>query len=137
MPITSPYSLKNAALTIDVDDFTAAVSQVQFNPRTQSSTWRGISGNTIRDQAVAEWDCQLGLAQDLAPSGLLRYLLDHDGEQKDVVFTPVETEGGNDLTIEATLVISAATIGGTAGADVTTATATCAVIGKPEFVDPT
>jgi hypothetical protein len=84
VPLTSPYSLKAATFEVELDDFTAAVSQVQFDPSTSSTTWRGIGGNVRKDQSVAEWTCTLGLAQDLAPGGLLRYLLDNEGQTKDV-----------------------------------------------------
>lgn len=131
IPLATPYSLKAATLSIATDDFTAAVSQVEFAPSTSQSTWRGIGGNIVRDQAIAEWSCTLGLAQDLAPAGLLRYLLDNEGLNKTAVFTP--KTGGP--TITATLVISPATIGGTAGADVAASSVTLAVVGKPVFDD--
>lgn len=129
--LTTPYSLKNATLAIDADDFSAAVSQVQFTPSTSASTWRGIGGNVLKDQAIAEWSCTIALAQDLAPGGLLRYLLDNDGEKKTVVFTPVAAGP----TITATLIMSPADIGGTAGADMATSSVTLAVDGKPVFDD--
>lgn len=131
--LTTPYSLKNATLAIEADDFTAAVSQVQFAPSTSTSTWRGIGGNVVKEQAVAEWSCTLGIAQDLAPGGLLRYLLDNDGVKKEVTFTPV----ADGPTITATLVMAPADIGGTAGPDMVTSSVTLAVDGKPVFTDPT
>lgn len=131
VPLTTPYSMNDATLSIDVDDFTAAVSQVQFDPTSQTGTWRGIGGNVRRAQSAAEWACQLGMAQDLAPAGLLRYLHDHEGESKPAVFTP--KSGGP--AVLATLLISPATIGGSAGADLATSTVTLAVDGKPAFDD--
>lgn len=131
VPLTNPYSMNAAQLSIDVDDFTAAVSQVQFDPAVQTTRWRGIGGNVISGQSVAEWTCQLGIAQDLAPLGLLRYLLDHEGETKQAVLVP--EDGGPSITVE--LVIAPATIGGTAGADLTTSSVSLAVNGKPAFDD--
>lgn len=130
--LTTPYSLKNATLSIAADDYTAAVSQVEFTPATSTSTWRSIGGDVRKAQAIAEWSCTVGLAQDLASTGLLRYLLDNDGQEKVAVFTPV-TAGP---TITATLVITPAAIGGTAGPDLATSSATLAVVGKPTFTDP-
>ena len=127
--LTTPYSLKNATLSIASDDFTAAVSQVEFQPSTSASTWRGIGGNVVRDQSVAEWSVALGLAQDLDPAGLLRYLLDNEGETKTAVFTP--TAGGPSVTAD--IIISPSTIGGTAGADIATGSVTLAVDGAPSF----
>ncbi len=131
VPLASHYAMNDARLSIDIDEFTAAVSQVQFDPSAQTGTWRGISGNVVRAQSAAEWSCTLGLAQDLAPAGLLRYLLDHEGETKTVVFTPVD--GGP--TVTADLIMTPGTIGGTAGSDVATSTVTLAVVGKPVFDD--
>lgn len=131
VPLTTPYSLKSATFEVGVDDFTAAVSQVQFDPSTSSTTWRGIGGNVRKDQSVAEWVCNLGLAQDLAPTGLLRYLLDNEGLTKAVVFTPLD--GGP--SVEADLIIAPGTIGGSADGNTATATVSLAVDGKPAFVD--
>lgn len=130
--VTSPYSLKNAQLVIAEDDFSKHVSQVQFTPSTSQSTWRSINSHVIRDQAVAEWSCTVGLVQDLAATGLLRYLLDHEGEKKAVEFVPVD--GGP--TISATLVISATDIGGSADGNTATSSVSMAVDGKPTFTDP-
>ena len=132
VPLTNPYSLKNATLTIDVDDYTAAVTQVEFSPSTATSTVRTIDGVAHKDQSTAEWSCTIGFVQDLSATGLLRYLLANDGQSKDVTFTP-KTAGPS---IDATLVVSPGTIGGTAGADLTTATVTL-VSTKPVFTDPT
>ena len=132
VPLTNPYSLKNATLTIDVDDYTAAVTQVEFTPSTATSTVRTIDGVAHKDQSTAEWSCTIGFVQDLSATGLLRYLLANDGQSKDVTFTP-ELAGPS---IDATLVVSPGTIGGTAGADLTTATVTL-VSTKPVFTDPT
>lgn len=132
VPLAEPYSMNAATLSIDADDFTAAVSQVQLDPTTQTGTWRGIGGNVRRAQSAAEWSCTLGLAQDLDPAGLLRYLLDHEGETKTATLTP--KSGGP--SIEVDLIISPASIGGTAGSDLATSSATLAVDGKPAFIDP-
>lgn len=132
IPLSHPYSLKNATLTIAEDDYTAAVSRVEFTPSTTSQTWRGIGGNTLKDQTIADWTATLGYAQDLAPTGLARYLHEHEGELKACVFTP-DTDGP---TITATLVISPAKIGGQADGNLVTGEATLALRGKPVFADP-
>jgi hypothetical protein len=104
---------------------------VQLDPSTQASTWRGIGGNVRRNQSKSEWAATIGIAQDLAPLGLLRYLLDHDGESAAVTLTP--EDGGP--SIELTLILAAGTIGGTAGADLAVSSITMAVDGTPVFVD--
>lgn len=132
IPLTNPYSLKTATMTIAVDDFTAALSQVEFVPSTSASTWRGIGGNVVRDQSIAEWTANLGLAQDLATGGLLRYLHENEGDTVAAVFTP---ENGGP-SISATLILSPAAIGGTADGNIATASVSLAVVGKPAFTDP-
>lgn len=131
IPLTTPYSLKTATMEIAADDFTAAISQVEFAPSTSASTWRGIGGNIVRDQSIAEWSCTIGLAQDLDPTGLLRYLHDNEGAQVAAVFTPLAAGPA----ITATLILSPGTIGGTAGSDIATASVSLVVVGRPEFDD--
>lgn len=132
IPLTTPYSLKNATMSIAADDFTAALSQVEFVPATSATTWRGIGGNVVRDQSVAEWTANLGLAQDLDPTGLLRYLHANEGSEVVAVFTPVAAGP----TVTATLILSPAAIGGTADGNIATASVSLAVVGKPAFADP-
>jgi hypothetical protein len=131
IPLTNPYVMNSATLTIAADDFTAAVSQVQLDPTVQSTSWRSIGGSVRRGQSKAEWDCTLGLAQDLDPDGLLRYLLDHDGETVAAVLTP--EDGGPSVNLN--LILAPATIGGPAGADLATSSTKLAVDGTPVFVD--
>lgn len=132
IPLATPYSLKNATMTIAADDFTAALSQVEFVPATSASTWRGIGGNVVRDQSVAEWTATLSFAQDLDPAGLLRYLHDNEGTSAATVFTP--KAGGP--TVAATLILSPGSIGGTADGNLAVASVSLAVVGRPEFTDP-
>lgn len=133
VPLSSPYSLKTAQLDIDVDDFTAAVSGVLLTPTSSSTTWRGIGGNVLTDQSISEWKVQIDAAQDLAPAGLQRYLLDHEGEKKTMVFTP--TTAGPTVTVTVTL--TPGQIGGAADGNVTTFTSTMPADGKPVFDDGT
>lgn len=131
VPLTSPFALKSATLSIASDDYTAAVTQVEFTPSVASSTVRTIDGIAHKDQSTAEWSCTIGFVQDLDEYGLLRYLLDNDGLNKTVTFVP--ESGGPSITAD--LVVSPGTIGGTAGADLAVATVTL-VSTKPVFTDP-
>lgn len=128
--LTTPFALKNATLSIDSDDYTAAVTQVAFLPSIATSTVRTIDGVAHKDQSTAEWSCTIGFIQDLDSSGLLRYLLDNDGATKSVIFVP-KTSGPS---ISANLVVSPGTIGGTGGADLAVGTVTLAST-KPVFTD--
>lgn len=134
VPLSKPYSLKSAILTIDADDFTAAVSGIVLTPSSTSTEWRGIGGNTITDQSISGWKIKIDAAQDLDPTGLQRYLLDHEGEKKVIVFSPVGVTGP-DVTITGT--ITPGQIGGAADGNISTFTAEMPVDGKPAFTDPT
>lgn len=131
-PLIKPYVMKEATFVVAADDFTAHISGVKFTPSTQTATWRGIGGNVVRDQSVAEWSCTTDIVQDADDAGLHRYLLANEGTTKDVVFTPVA--GGD--PVYAQLVITAPEIGGSADA-YATASVTHAVNGKPSYTDPT
>jgi len=131
IPLAKPYSLKAATFSIVDDDFTAALSRVEFTPTTSSTTWRGIGGNTLKDQTIAEWTATLGFAQDLAPEGLMRYLHEHEGEYKACSFIPLE----DGPTITAELSISPAKIGGQSDGSTVTGEVTLGLRGKPAFLD--
>ena len=131
IPLAKPYSLKSATFLIAEDDFTAALSRVEFTPSTSSTVWRGIGGNTLKDQTMAECTATLGYAQDLAPEGLMRYLHEHEGEYKQCAFTPLD----DGPTILAELSISPAKIGGQSDGNTVTGEVTMGLRGKPEFLD--
>ena len=133
VPLTSWFSLKEATLAIATDSYEQAITSVMFTPSTSASTVRTIAGTVLRDQNTAEWSCEIGIVQDLAPAGFMRYLLEHEGERKDVVFVPV-VDGPS---IEAELIISPTNIGGSNDGAPAAATVTLAVVGKPSFTDPT
>lgn len=127
--LTQPFALKAASFGLNSEDYTEALSQVQFDPSTPRSEWRGIGGNVLTNQGVSTWTCTLGFAQDLAATGLLRYLHENEGQVVPAVFTPLD--GGPDITAE--LVLAPGSIGGTAGPDYTTSSVQLGVVGKPTF----
>lgn len=145
--LAAPYSLKTARLelapdgdigtapTATYDDYTAAVSDVNFTPTTATATWTGIGGNTLTDIGAPVWALGLGYAQDLAEDSLQRYLHEHHGETRLARFTPVTAAGepGTGVPIYARVRLAAGGIGGKAGADVAVATSTFGVIGAPVF----
>jgi hypothetical protein len=135
VPLTAPYTMSTATLTIDLtntgagDDYTAAVSQAQFDPSFSSNTWTGIGGDALTFTSPASWALVLAIAQDLAPTGLLRFLLDHAGEQATVTLTPLAAED----PITAQVILAPGSIGGTADGSAAVATITMGVQGKPTF----
>ncbi len=131
-PLTLPYVVKDATFTVAADDYTAHISEVRFSPSSSAQTWKGIGGNTVRDQAPAEWTCTTGMIQDADEDGFHRYLLENEGQKKAVVFTPLT--GGD--PVYATLVLTAPEIGGAADA-FATASVTHPVDGRPSYTEPT
>lgn len=133
-PITTPLSYKVATLTAavvgatDTDTLSPQVSEIRYTPSTSRSTWTGIGGNVVADQSIATWDVTLGMIQDVASSGLLRWLLQHEG--KKCTLTALLTTG---VTATIVVTLSPAEIGGPVGPGYLTATVTLAADGKPVF----
>ena len=135
VPLTAPYTMSTATVTIGLgvtpgDDYTAAVSQAQFDPAFSSNTWTSIGGNALTMMSPASWSLVLAIAQDLAPAGLLRFLFDHQGEAATVVLTPLAAED----PITAEVLLSPGSIGGSADGSAAVASITMGVQGKPSFV---
>lgn len=133
-PVTTPLTYKVATLTAavtgssDTDTLTPQVSEITFTPTTQSGSWTGVSGNVVSDQSIATWAMKLGMIQDVAASGLLRWLLTNEG--KKATFTALMTTG---VTATVTATISPAEIGGAVTPGPLTSTVTLACDGKPAF----
>lgn len=133
-PITTPLTFKVATLTgavvgsADTDTLSPQVSELTLTPSTSSGTWTGIGGNVQADQGVATWTLTLGMIQDIAATGMLRWLLTNEG--KKCAFTSLLTTG---VTVAITATISPAQIGGAVSPGPLTSTVTLACDGKPVF----
>ena len=133
-PVTTPLSYKVGTLTAavtgsaDTDTLTPQVSELTFVPTTQSGSWTGIGGNVVADQSIATWNVTLGMIQDVASGGMLRWLLTNEG--KKCTFTALLTTG---VTVTFIATISPATIGGAVTPGYLTSTVTLAMDGKPTF----
>ena len=133
-PVTSPLSFKTAAVRAavevqsDTDEQTPQVGEITFLPSTQTNAWTGVGGNVVSDQSIATWAFTLGLIQDVAEGGVLRWLLEHEG--KKCVFTCVLLTG---VTATITATLSPAQIGGPVQAGYLTSTVTLAADGRPVF----
>ena len=133
-PVTTPLSYKVATLTgsvtgsTDTDTLSPQVSEITFTPATQSGTWTGVGGNVVSDQSIATWTATLGMIQDVATTGLVRWLLTNEG--KKCTFTALLTTG---VTVTFTATLSPATIGGPVGPGYLTSTVQLAMDGKPVF----
>lgn len=124
----NPFILKDCLFQVESDSYEAHVSQVQFDPESNSVAWKGLTPEAVFTFAShATWKCTIAFAQDwTTPNSLSRYLFEHDGDEIDVVFEPVA--GGPSVT--AVLVVTPGAIGGAIDS-VATSTVTLAVKGKP------
>jgi len=133
-PVTTPLAFKVATLTAqiagatDSDVLSPQVGELTLTPSTQSGSWTGIGGNVVQDQGIATWQLTLGMIQDVAATGMLRWLLTNEG--KKATFTALLTTG---VTVVITATISPAQIGGAVAPGYLTSTVTLAADGKPVF----
>lgn len=134
-PITTPLAFKTTTVeavvdgSADTDVLTPQVGELRFTPTTQTGSWTGVSGNTVSEQSAPVWTVTLGMIQDIAATGMLRWLLTNKG--KKAVFT-AELVSGVTVTFIAT--ISPAEIGGAPSGTPLSSTVTLAMDGDPDFV---
>lgn len=126
-----PIVLKDCLLTIDVDNYQAHVSQVQFSPTSQTQTWQGLTPDaTFTDVSQATWALTLAYAQDWETvNSLSLYLFNNEGATKPVIFEP--KAGGPSWGAD--IVITPGAIGGTVN-QFAVATVTLGVSGRPEIL---
>lgn len=127
-----PISLRDAVLTIDVDDFTAAVAEVTFVPEVDYE-WLpvGFGGHQVPAPSGVRWVVMVGYAQDVdTPGGLTLYLLANAGQVRSMVFEP--RAGGTSLSAD--VLIVQGRLGGTAGEGPLTAQVTLPLVGSPTVV---
>ena len=131
MDITvSPIVLTNVLFQVDVDNYAAHVSKVEFVPTVPTTSWKGLApGSQFNASGNSTWVCNVDLAQDwTTPKSLARYLFAHEGEQKDVIFKPQNEDGAPAWA--ATVTIAPGNIGGTVDG-VPVSSVTLQVKGKP------
>jgi hypothetical protein len=128
----TPFSLKNAVVQIDADDYAAAVSSVTMTPSASSVTFKGLKPSSVfTDMGAATWTLELGYAQDWSnPDSLSRYLLANEGTTKSAVITP---QDGTGPSFNVTVIITPGQIGGAVD-QIATATVTLGVVGSPTLV---
>ncbi len=128
------YALKTATVKLSpltgtgpVRDFSDHITSLQLVPSSPTKV-PVITGRKFAGQA--SWDAQIGLMQDLADTGFLRFLYENEGEAFKAVFTFAD---GSD-PIELELVAVPAAIGGNAGDDLQQSSVTCPVNGRPSWL---
>lgn len=128
--IPEPFVLEDALLSIEDDNYEAAVSQVTITPRTSTKTFKGLTPAAKYSRVIVDgWDAQITLAQDWDnATSLANYLFDpaNEGKVKAAKFEP--QKGGTGFTVN--LVIVPPAIGGTGG-DFTTSQVSLGVDGRP------
>lgn len=133
-PISKPLTMKTATATAaivggtDTDTLTDQIGEITLTPTTQTGSWTGVSGNVQSDQSIATWALTIGMIQDIATTGMLRWLLTNEG--KKCTFTFLLLTG---VTVTVTATISPAQIGGAPTPGPLTSTVTLACDGKPIF----
>ncbi|HEY9494605.1 MAG TPA: hypothetical protein VIR15_07115 [Intrasporangium sp.] len=128
---SAPFVLKDAVLTVDVDDYEKHVSSVTFTPAMSVVTWTPISPSGVfSDSTSPSWTCAVEYAQDWTTAdSLSQYLMDNAGQTKTVIFKPLGATTG-DPTFTATVIIAPGPIGGAVNT-VQTGTVTMGVVGEP------
>lgn len=119
--------LFKAPVSIGTDEYTAHLSQAQWDPTQPTSTWTDLDGKTTNFGGSSAWVLNLAGAQDWATvNSLSHFLIEHEGEEITVSF---DVPGG---TWAGTAIAAAVSIGGTIN---TPAAFTKALqgVGTPEF----
>lgn len=130
------YVLEDVLLTIKLaggpegDDYSRHVSKVELVPARGTVTWQGLSPDaTIQRAGRASWVANVDHVQDWeTPASLSRFLLEHDGEQAELLFQPRAGAGLPSFTATGTL--ASGPIGGATGA-VPVGSITIPLDGKP------
>lgn len=131
VPLTAPFTMTNVTLSIGVDDYAKAVSEVTLTPTPNTSRFVSVAPAGITQVGgTTEWAMTIAYAQDWkTANSLSAYLLANAGQTKSIKLTPQGTTVGDPVfTVDA--VIVPGPIGGPAN---TTAvgSVTLQVIGQP------
>jgi hypothetical protein len=126
----APIVLKNVLFQVDVDDYAAHVSKVEFVPTASTTSWKGLApAGVYNGSGLSTWVCNIDGAQDWTTAkSLSRYLYAHEGESKVVKFQP--KAGATEPTWTATLTMVPTAIGGSVDT-VPVFSVTMQVAGKP------
>lgn len=104
--LAKPYVFKNGTVKIDVDNFESAVNSFALTPTVTTLTFQSISpAGQFSDTTEPVWVAAIGYAQDWeTPESLSNYLLEHAGETKTLVFTPVAGTGNTTFSVDVKIV---------------------------------
>lgn len=131
-----PRVFKNYLLKVGADNYEAHVSEVTLIPSASAQTWKGAAPDAMfTDMTIATWTVQLAYAQDWeTDDSLALYLLENEGEEVEMVFSPTGSATGPKFTVD--VIITPGQAGGAIDA-FGTATVTLGVQGRPTYTAPT
>lgn len=134
--VTEPYALKTATATFTLEDsgalaqdFSSHIVELTLIPTSDSTSITAIDGTTIQEASMSSWNGRVGLIQDLAQSGFMRWLFDNEGKKAKGEFT--FKDGTDPLSI--TLLLRPSEIGGPAGGQISRSTVTLPGDGRPQW----
>lgn len=112
----TPLYLDDCIVSIDGNDYAAAVNSATFTPNAAVARFRGLKATANYKHGTTDWNLDLNYVQDWdaeAPAlSLSQFLHDNEGETiEDVSFRP---SSGTGDTFTADIVIVPGSIGGTA-----------------------
>lgn len=128
----SPFVLKDCVISIELDDYAAAVSSATLTPASSAVTFKGLKPTAVfTDVTAATWTLDLAYAQDWETAGSLSlYLFNNEGATKAATLKP---KSGTGPSFAVDIIITPGAVGGAVDAHAT-ATVTLGVKGRPELV---
>lgn len=128
MKIAAKPVLFKAPVSVGADEYTAHLSQAQFEPTQPTASWTDLDGKVTNFGGASGWVCILGGAQDWETvNSLSAFLNAHEGEEIEVT---IGAPGGGSHT--GTVIAAAVTIGGVINTPATF-NKTLQAQGAPEF----
>lgn len=101
-------------ISIDADEYTAAIDSAVLTPTTPQTVINDIGGGVTTVTGVPVWSLALSVVQDLVTlNSLSRYLIANAGQIKPLTYKPQAGETADTFTIN--VVIIPAAIGGAGG----------------------
>lgn len=105
-----PIVLKNALLSIGLDNYEKHVSSVELVPAPNAQTFHGLGDNSNVIAGKTTWTANISFAQDWKTvDSLSKYLFNNQGQTKTMTFSP---ENGVGDAFAATVLIQPGSIGG-------------------------
>lgn len=126
------YVLRDSSLLFGATDFANAATEATIVPTTEVQTLTTLVPDGVYvDNGATTWVLLLAGVSDWKTGGFAKYLIDHSGEQVEVVLTP--RKGADEPTATFTVTCQPVSFGGKAGNFNTFDTINLSVSGAPVF----